>query len=127
MAKAKRRRRSAVSGALESGGQAIGSIAAEVGRIFGTTEAHARRWLDQRKELVGALATVRDRASSLISELGEGVPSPFGRRKRAQPAGVPVLQPGMRESRKKRVISAQTRAKMRAAAKRRWAEIRKKS
>jgi hypothetical protein len=30
----------------------------------------------------------------------------------------------MRESRKKRVISAQTRAKMRAAARKRWAEIR---
>jgi hypothetical protein len=33
----------------------------------------------------------------------------------------------MRESRKRRVLSAQTRAKMRAAAKARWAEIRKNS
>jgi hypothetical protein len=32
----------------------------------------------------------------------------------------------MRESRKKRVLSAQTRAKMRAAAKARWAAIKKK-
>ena len=88
----------------------IENIAAEVGRIFGTTEAHARRWLAQRKQLVQALGAVRDRASSLIAELG-GAPSD----------GIPVIQPGMRESRKKRVISAQTRAKMVAAAKKRWA------
>ena len=54
----------------------------------------------------------RDKASNLISELGS---------EHAQ--GIPVIQPGMRESRKKRTISAQTRAKMRMAAKRRWAEM----
>ena len=101
-------------------------VAAEVGRLFGTTEAHARRWLDQRTELLNALTTVRDRATGLISELssvdGIGIPTRSGRKAKA---GAPVIQPGMRESRKKRVISAQTRAKMRAAAKRRWAEIRK--
>ena len=93
----------------------IENIAAEVGRIFGTTEAHARRWLAQRKQLVQALGAVRDRASSLIAEL-TGTPTD----------GMPVIQPGMRESRKKRVISAQTRAKMVAAARKRWA-ARKKS
>jgi len=95
--------------------QTIETIASEVGRIFGTTEAHARRWLAQRKQLVQALGAVRDRASSLIAELS-GAPID----------GIPVIQPGMRESRKRRVISAQTRAKMVAAAKKRWA-ARKKS
>jgi hypothetical protein len=60
-----------------------------------------------------------------MSELGDS-PLPW-RRGRKAPEGIPVIQPGMRESRKKRVISAQTRAKMRAAAKARWAEIKKKA
>jgi hypothetical protein len=99
-------------------------VAAEVGRIFGTTEKHARHWLNQRQELLKALGTVRDEAAALITELGGPLP---WRRGRKSKAGVPVVQPGMRESRKKRVISAQTRAKMRAAAKARWAQIKKKA
>jgi len=104
----------------------IEEIASEVGRLFGTTERHARRWLDQRQELLKALATVRDRASNLMTELGGESPLPWHRGRNAK-EGTPVIQPGMRESRKKRVISAQTRAKMRAAAKARWAEIKKKA
>ena len=103
----------------------IEEIAAEVGRLFGTTERHAKRWLDQRKELLRTLTTVRDRASGLIAELGGENPLPWRRRKAQE--GIPDVQPGMRESRKKRVISAQTRAKMRAAAKKRWAEIKGKA
>jgi hypothetical protein len=101
-------------------------VAAEVGRIFGTTEKHARQWLNQRQELLKALATVRDRSTALMTELGGQTPLRW-RRGRKSKEGVPVVQPGMRESRKKRVISAQTRAKMRAAAKARWAEIKKKA
>jgi hypothetical protein len=104
----------------------VEEIASEIGRLFGTTEAHARRWLDQRKELLKALSVLRDKASGLISELGgaEAIGA-WKRRGRETAKGVPVIQPGMRDSRKKRVISAQTKAKMRAAAKKRWAEIKK--
>jgi hypothetical protein len=101
-------------------------IASEVGRLFGTTEAHARRWLDQRRELVNALVVVRDKASNLISELDGASSFPWPKRRRRK-QGTPVVQPGMRESRKKRVISARTRAKMRAAAKKRWAAIKNKA
>ena len=104
----------------------VEEIASEVGRLFGTTEAHARKWLAQRKELVSALSTVRDKATGLISELGGEVPFPWRHGRKAK-EGIPVIQPGMRESRKKRVISAQARAKMRAAAKKRWADIKKKA
>ena len=73
-----------------------------------------------------ALSDVRDRASNLISELsGDGQ---FPWPERGKPTqGMPVVQPGMRESRRKRVISAQTRAKMRAAAKKRWAALKAKA
>ena len=99
-------------------------VAAEVGRLFGTTEKHARQWLAQRQALVEALGTIRDKANALLTELGG---DRLGSSRRRAKEGVPVVQPGMRESRKKRVLSAQTRAKMRAAAKARWAEIKKKA
>jgi hypothetical protein len=106
----------------------VEEIAAEVGRLFGTTERHARRWLDQRQALVKALGSIRDRAHALMTELGgeTSLPWPKAKRRRKAREGVPVVQPGMRESRKKRVLSAQTRARMRAAAKARWAEIKKR-
>jgi hypothetical protein len=98
-------------------------IAAEVGRLFGTTEAHARRWLDQRNTLLEALSTVRDKANGLMSELG-GVPSPFGKKKRGRPVSITTSPlndtPSKRRGRRK--ISDATREKMRAAAQKRWAD-----
>ena len=72
-------------------------IAGEVGRLFGTTEAHARRWLQQRNAMLAALHLVRGKATELIDELS-----------------------GENPRRLKR-MSAATRAKMRAAARKRWA------
>jgi hypothetical protein len=102
-------------------------IAAEVGRLFGTTESHARKWLDQRNALLEALGTVRDRADGLMSELG-GVPSLFGRKKRGQPSMNNTASPlsdTPRKRRGRRKISDDTRAKMRLAAQKRWAGNRK--
>ena len=100
-------------------------ISAEVGRLFGTTESHARRWLDQRRTLLEALGTVRDRASALMSELGRDTsfPLPGIQRKRGRlPAAVPAspLTDTPRKRKGRRKISDATRAKMKAAAQRRW-------
>jgi hypothetical protein len=104
----------------------IEEVAAEVGRLLGTTETHARRWLDQRQTLLRALGTVRDKANNLMAELGEIATS--GRRKRGRPAAgmeaVPFADTP-RKRRGRRKISDATRAKMRAAAQKRWAERRK--
>jgi hypothetical protein len=106
----------------------IEEIASEVGRLFGTTEAHARKWLDQRNALLEALGTVRDKANSLMTELGANSPIPWGKRKPGRPAktvaNIP-LNDGPRRRRGRRKISEETRAKMRAAAQKRWAEKRK--
>jgi hypothetical protein len=102
-------------------------IAAEVGRLFGTTESHARKWLDQRNALLEALGSVRDRADGLMSELG-GVPSLFGaKRRRQRPANntASPLSDTPRKRRGRRKISDETRAKMRLAAQKRWAGNRK--
>jgi hypothetical protein len=101
-------------------------ISAEVGRLFGTTELHARRWLDQRKTLLEALGSVRDKASALMGELVGENPLPWSRGKRkrggkvkAVPASPLTDTPRKRRGRRK--ISDETRAKMRAAAQKRWA------
>ena len=44
-------------------------IAGEVGRLFGTTEAHARKWLQQWNTMLEALHLVRGKATELIDEL----------------------------------------------------------
>ena len=100
-------------------------ISAEVGRLFGTTERHARRWLDHRQTLVRALGSVRDKASALMSELGgqNPFPSPGAQRKRGRlPAAVPAspLTDTLRKRKGRRKISDATRAKMKAAAQKRW-------
>jgi hypothetical protein len=103
-------------------------IAAEVGRLFGTTEAHARKWLQQRNTMLEALHLVRSKASELIDELSGENRRQLKRRARAQAprAQVPPGSPAdMTIGRKRRRMSAATRAKMRAAAKKRWALKRK--
>ena len=103
-------------------------IAAEVGRLFGTTEAHARKWLHQRNTMLEALHLVRGKAGDLIDELSGETRRQLKRRANAQvqrvqvPAGDPSE---LMMGRKRRRMSAATRAKMRAAAKKRWAEKRK--
>ena len=100
-------------------------VAAEVGRLFGTTESHARRWLNQRNALLEALGAVRDKADGLMSELG-GVPSLFGKKKKkggraAANTTASPLNDTPRKLRGRRKISNETRAKMRLAAQKRWA------
>jgi hypothetical protein len=103
-------------------------IAAEVGRLFGTTERHARQWLQQRNALLEALNLVRGKATDLIDELTGAKRRQYKRRASAaaQRAQVPAGSPSEAQmGRKRRRMSAATRAKMRASAKRRWAEKRK--
>ena len=103
-------------------------IAGEVGRLFGTTEAHARRWLQQRNTMLEALHLVRTKATDLIDELSGENRRQLKRRAtiQAQRVQVPTGHPSeMTMGRKKRRMSAATRAKMRAAAKRRWAAKKK--
>jgi hypothetical protein len=99
-----------------------------VGRLFGTTEAHARKWLEQRNAMLEALHLVRGKATELIDELSGENRRQLKKRAavQAQRVQVPTGNPSeMLMGRKKRRMSAATRAKMRAAAKRRWAAKKK--
>lgn len=87
----------------------IESIAAEAGRLFGTTESHAKRWLKQRGVLLEALHLVREQASSLIAQISSSETTK-------------VLKDSVKTGTKKRRMSAATRAKMAASQKKRWAK-----
>ena len=103
-------------------------IAGEVGRLFGTTEAHARKWLQQRNTMLEALHLVRGKATDLIDELSGENRRQLKRRATVQAQRTQVPDGDVSEltmGRKRRRMSAATRAKMRAAAKRRWAGKRK--
>ena len=105
-------------------------IASEVGRLFGTTETHARKWLEQRQTLLEALSTVRDRANNLMTELGAGgnlLDRSGKRRGRPSKNATGPLNDTPRKVRGRRKISDQTRARMRRAAQRRWAGKKKKA
>jgi hypothetical protein len=86
-------------------------IAAEVGRLYGTTEVHAKKWLEQRRAMLEALTLVRDKAAGLIKELGS--------QKSPRDTGGYLRQPGERPNRKKRRVSGAARAKVAAARRRR--------
>jgi hypothetical protein len=97
-------------------------IAAEVGRLFGTTESHTKKWLGQRELLLEALHTVREKASSLIDDMSGETKRQMKKRAKVQMAKtrVPAGNPGeLLTSRKKRRMSAATRQKMRIAARKR--------
>ena len=96
-------------------------IASEVGRLFGTTESHARKWLEQRQTLLEALSTVRDKANNLITELGAVGSSSNRKSGRTSKNAIGPLNDTPRKRRGRRKISDQTRAKMKAAAQKRWA------
>ena len=100
-------------------------IASEVGRLFGTTELHARRWMQQRGAMLEALHLVRSKANDLITELSGQKQREFKKRAtiQANKMQLPVGDPSeLTMGRKKRRLSAATRAKMRLAAQKRWAK-----
>jgi hypothetical protein len=96
----------------------IEEIAAEVGRLFGTTEVHARKWLEQRGALLEALHLVREKATDLIGELSGENKRRLKQRAKLQalrtqlPSGHPAE---LMMSRKQRRMSPATRVKMRSA------------
>ena len=98
----------------------IGDFAEDLGRLLGSAERRATEWLDQRQTVATQLTAIRDKATALLTQLGRGSSDAPQRRKRASSAK-------RTSGRKKRVVSAETRAKMAAAQKKRWAAKRGKS
>jgi hypothetical protein len=109
-------------------------FAEDLGRLLGQAENKTKSWLSQRESVVQELTTIRDAASKYLSDLAAGgaeLAAAVGRgRRRGRPPGTGKKRgPGRSQGSgaRKRVMSAATRAKMREAAKRRWATAKKKT
>jgi hypothetical protein len=101
----------------------IEEFAEDLGRLLGTARSKAEGWLGQRKEIAKHLEEIRDTAANLLAEIGHEAGAVVRRGRRAaglsrQPAGRPA------GTRKRRKMSAEARAKIAAAQRKRWAKVR---
>jgi hypothetical protein len=99
----------------------IEEFAEDLGRLLGTARTKAEGWLGQRKQIAKHLEEIRDTAAHLLTELGHeaqaamrGGRAGYAKRGPGRPAGAP---------RKRRKMSAEARAKIAAAQKKRWAKV----
>jgi hypothetical protein len=122
---------------IEVGEHKIEEFAEDLGRLLGTARSKAEGWIGQRKAISEHLAGIRDTATGLLAQLGlgDGAAAPAKRkpgRPRAQAATAPVdVSPAPlatatpAEGRKPRTMSAEARARISAAQKKRWAKLRR--
>jgi hypothetical protein len=113
--------------------QKIEEFAEDLGKLLGNAKSKAEGWLGQRKSIAKHLGEIQDTAAGLLAELGIGTGAEVpGRRKRgrprrkaavARPAPPPTIESAPR--RKARTMSADARARISAAQKRRWAKLRR--
>jgi hypothetical protein len=103
----------------------IEEFAEDLGRLLGAARAKAESWIGQREAIVKHLSEIRDTASKLLTDLGDEAQRVI---RRGRPAGgktpeTPKVDPGRAagSGRKKRTMSAEARAKISAAQKKRWA------
>lgn len=98
-------------------------FAEDLGRLLGTTERKAAEWLNQRQTVVQQLTAIRDKAGDLLQQLGQRE-TPFSTATSQGRAARKGSARGAKKAgrRKRRAVSPETRAKMAAAARARWAK-----
>ena len=106
-----------------SAGHKIEEFAEDLGRLLGSARSKAEGWLGQRKQIVKHLEEIRDTAAHLLTELGHEAQVAVRRGRRA--AGFDKPGPGRPAGtrRKRRKMSAEARAKISAAQRKRWAKV----
>jgi hypothetical protein len=112
----------------------IEAFAEDLGALLGKARTKAEDWIGQRKSITEHLAGIRDTANSLLAQLGiaggDAAPQPTRGRQRtragalatATPAPESVIATG---GKKPRTMSAEARARISAAQKKRWAKLRR--
>lgn len=68
-------------------GGAMTDMAEGLGRFLGQAEAKWNSWRGEREEVVKTLTDIRDRATKLLEEVGDRVPSRNAKSKRGRPVG----------------------------------------
>ena len=108
----------------------IEEFAEDLGRLLGAAKSKAEGWLGQRQKITKHLEEIRDTATNLLQQLGQGAAAVT--RRRGRPAGtgrragrVAKRGPGRPKGsgRKRRTMSAAARARISAAQKKRWAKL----
>jgi hypothetical protein len=109
----------------------VETFAEDLGKLLGTAERKATEWLSQREEVARQLSQLRDKATQLLSQLGlTGVianSAASGHRWGRPPAAASQTpaRRGRPPGKKKRTMSAEARALIAAAQRRRWAKVRR--
>lgn len=99
----------------------VEAFAEDLGRLLGSARSRAEGWLGQRKAISQSLEQIRDTATSLLGQLtGRGSGESRSKR-RGRPVG---SRNAPKVRRRKRRVSAESRAKMAAAQRARWARVR---
>ena len=101
----------------------IEEFAEDLGKMLGSARSRAEGWLGQRKQIASHLEEIRDTAAHLLTELGHEAQAAVRRGRRA--VGLVKRGPGrpVGSGRKRRKMSAEARAKIAAAQRRRWARV----
>ena len=94
-------------------------FAEELGKLLGTAQAKAEGWLSQRKQISQTLVGIRDTATRVLSDLGQGAQAVA---RRGRPVGS-KSQRAPHGKKKRRTMSAKARAAISAAQKARWAKL----
>lgn len=125
--------------ARDPGGK-LADFAGDLGNLLGTTERKAAEWLSQRENVAKQLSAIRDKASSLLQQLGSfSGENPFPWQKVKTAGRKPGRRPGSGNNqarvaqtatkaalrRKRKPMSAESRAKIAAAQRARWAKQKK--
>jgi hypothetical protein len=96
---------------------ALEGFAEDIGKLLGTAQGKAERWLVERKTIVRQLEDLRNVATQLLSQMTPGAKGGPRRTLASDVAVVKVVRKGPR-------ISAKGRAAIAAAQRARWAKVR---
>jgi hypothetical protein len=107
----------------------LSNFAEDLGRLLGQAQHKAEGWLGQRKAIAEQLAGVRETANRLLEQLGIAVTTGSrrrpGRPRKADAGDFAPAPPSKSQRRTKRTMSAEARAKIAEAQRRRWAKQKK--
>ena len=101
----------------------VEEFAEDLGHLLGTAERKASEWLGQRTSVAAQLSKIRDTATAMLEQLGEGRAKGRGKRG-AKTATARAGEAAAGVVKKARVMSAKARAAISAAQKKRWAKVR---
>jgi hypothetical protein len=122
---AKKRRRAVSRSTVQAAEQKIGGFAEDLGRLLVEARRKAEGWLGQRKVIGQHLAGIRDTATSLLGQLGD-IDQPKPTRAPVKSAAVSAGTAGAKGgSRTRRTMSAEARARIAEAQRRRWARLKR--